>query len=157
MNTTTTRLAALAALLSVAAMTAPQAAVAAAAGKPAATKTAATAAKAGASAAPSPEYKRGKLLFIQCRACHELQADAPDKVGPNLYGIIGRKVAAREDFGYSPALRAATFSWDRATLERWIEKPSAVVPGNAMAFAGIADARDRAALLTYIAAETGAK
>ncbi len=134
-----------------------QAASAAPAKATAASGKAAAAAAPAKTAAPSAEYKRGKLLFIQCRACHELAADAPDKVGPNLYGIIGRKVAAREEFGYSPALRAATFTWDRATLERWIEKPSTVVPGNAMAFAGIAEPKDRAALLAYLEAETTAK
>jgi cytochrome c len=107
-------------------------------------------------AAPSPQYKRGKLLFIQCRACHELQADLPDKVGPNLSGLLGRRAGSKEGFAFSPALRAAGFSWDRAMLDRWLEKPSAVVPGNAMAFAGVAVASDRAALLTYLEAETAA-
>lgn len=102
----------------------------------------------------SPQFKRGKLLFIQCRACHDVQAGQPDKVGPNLAGILGRKVAAQPGFGYSPALRAASFIWDRASLDRWLEKPSAVVPGNAMAFAGITEAKDRAALLTYLETAT---
>lgn len=106
-------------------------------------------------AAEQAQYKRGKLLFIQCRACHELQAGQPDKIGPNLSGLLGRKVAAQENFSYSPALRAASFVWDAATLNRWIEKPGAVVPGNAMAFAGIVDPKDRAALLAYLQRAAG--
>ena len=57
-----------------------------------------------------------------------------------------------EGFAYSPALKGAALTWDRATLDRWIEKPSAVVPGNSMAFAGVANPKDRAALIAYIEA-----
>jgi cytochrome c len=104
----------------------------------------------------SPEYKRGRLLYIQCRACHEIKAGAPHKVGPNLHGIMGLKAAQIAGFNYSQALRAADLVWDRATLDRWLERPSAVVPGNTMAFAGIANPKDRAALITYIEIEAAA-
>lgn len=109
----------------------------------------------GAAAAPdaAAALKRGRLLFIQCRACHELKADQPHKVGPNLHGMINRKAAAAEGFAYSTALKGANLTWDRATLDKWIEKPSSLVPGNAMAFAGIANPADRAALIAYIEAE----
>lgn len=107
-------------------------------------------------AAESPEYKRGRLLYIQCRACHELKAGQPNKVGPNLHGVLGGKAAQVAGFSYSPALRAANLTWDAATLDKWLERPSALVPGNAMAFAGVANPKDRAALLTYIQAEAAA-
>lgn len=103
------------------------------------------------------ELKRGRLLYIQCRACHELKADQPHKVGPNLHGIMNRKAATAEDFAYSPAFKGASLTWDRATLDRWIEKPSAVVAGNAMAFAGVANPKDRAALIAYIESESATK
>ncbi|MFO1426108.1 MAG: cytochrome c family protein [Steroidobacteraceae bacterium] len=115
------------------------------------------AALAQAPAAGAPDLKRGKLLFIQCRACHELQEGLPHKVGPNLFAAIGAKAASLDDFNYSAALRGANLTWDEATLDRWIEKPSAVVPGNAMAFAGVANPKDRAALIAYILAETRGK
>jgi cytochrome c len=105
-------------------------------------------------AGDSPELKRGKLLFIQCRACHELQAGLPPKVGPHLAGIVGRPSGAVAGFNYSPALKAAGLTWDRPLLDRWLEKPSAVVAGNAMAFAGVVTPKDRAALIAYIEAET---
>ncbi|MFM7396764.1 MAG: c-type cytochrome [Gammaproteobacteria bacterium] len=98
----------------------------------------------------SPEYKRGRLLFIQCRACHDLQPSAVDKVGPNLAGLIGRRAGQVPEFAYSAALSGSKMVWDLATLDRWIEKPGAVIPGNAMAFAGMANAADRAALIRYI-------
>ena len=70
---------------------------------------------------------------------------------------MGSKGASAEDFAYSSALRAANLTWDLETLDRWLEKPSAVVPGNAMAFSGIANPKDRAALLAYIVSETTTK
>jgi cytochrome c len=102
----------------------------------------------------SPEYKRGRLLYIQCRACHELKAGQPNKVGPNLHGIMGARAAQVPGFTYSAALKSSNLSWDRPTFDRWLERPSGLVPGNAMAFAGIANPKDRAALITYIEIES---
>ena len=102
----------------------------------------------------SPEYKRGRLLYIQCRACHDLQPSAVEKVGPNLSGIMGQRAGQVEGFSYSAALSSSKIVWDTVTLDRWIEKPGAVVPGNIMAFAGVANAADRAALIRYIEIES---
>ena len=121
---------------------------------PAAAAPAASAAPYPASATSPADMKRGKLLFIQCRACHDLQPGQPAKIGPNLVGLIGRKAASVAGFSYSAALKNSGIIWDRAQLERWIEKPSAVVSGNAMAFAGVVSATDRAALLNYLEVET---
>jgi cytochrome c len=110
-----------------------------------------------AAAQDAPDLKRGKLLYIQCRACHDLAEGEPHKVGPNLFGIFGRAAATAEDFTYSTALKNSKVIWDRASMDRWLEKPSAVVPGNAMAFAGIPNPKDRAALIAYIESETKAK
>ncbi len=123
----------------------------------AASQSAAAAQSAGApqpAAVQSPEYRRGRLLYIQCRACHELQPGPVEKAGPHLGGIFGRPPAAVPGFNYSAAMRGARLVWDRPTLDRWLERPSAVVPGNSMAFAGIASAADRAALLHYIEIES---
>jgi len=98
--------------------------------------------------------KRGKLLFLQCRACHEVAVGQPHKVGPNLHGVMGREAATASGFAFSDALKAAKLRWDVATLERWLERPSAVVPGNVMAFAGVASAADRKALIAYLEVAT---
>jgi cytochrome c len=105
-------------------------------------------------AADAAALKRGRLLFLQCRACHEVKAGLPAKVGPNLAGMIGRKAGSAPDFAYSPAMKAATFSWDKAALDKWLEKPSALVPGTAMAFAGVPAEKDRAAIIAYLEVET---
>ena len=96
--------------------------------------------------------KRGKLLFIQCRACHDLKMspEQEQKVGPNLSGMMGKAAGTAEGFVYSQAFKEAKFSWNVAVLDRWLEKPSAVVPGNSMAFSGITAPLDRAALISYI-------
>lgn len=105
-------------------------------------------------AAESPQDKRGRLLYLQCRACHELQPSGAALVGPHLGGLVGRKVAGVEGFGYSSALRAQSFVWDRASLDAWLASPGKMVPGNTMAFAGIAGEADRAALIVYLETAT---
>lgn len=102
----------------------------------------------------SVEYKRGRLLYIQCRACHDLQPSPVEKVGPNLHGVMNRAAGADPEFSYSAALSRAKLVWDRATLDRWLTRPGELVPGNTMAFAGIANAADRAALIAYIEIES---
>lgn len=124
---------------------------------PAQTPVAAAAPPSGSAqpAAETPEMKRGRLLFIQCRACHEVKAGLPHKVGPNLNAFLGRKAGTAAGFTqYSSALRAWGKVWDAALLDKWIEKPSSVVPGNSMAFAGLAAPRDRAALIGYLQSAT---
>lgn len=111
----------------------------------------------GAAATDTPQYRRGRLLYIQCRACHDLQPSPVEKAGPHLGGIVGRPAAAVQGFNYSAALRGAKLVWDGPTLDRWLERPSAVVPGNSMAFAGVANAADRAALLHYITIESASR
>lgn len=112
---------------------------------------------ANAAVVDSPAYKRGRLLYIQCRACHDLKPTPVEKVGPNLAGLFGRKAGSAADFAYSPALSSAKITWDRKTLDTWIEKPGTMVPGNIMAFAGIANPADRAALIAYMEVETAVR
>jgi len=108
-----------------------------------------------ADAAPTEaQLKRGKLLYMQCQACHQLKAGAPSALGPNLNGVIGRKSAAAPGFKYSPALGKANLTWDAATLDKWLQRPGALVPGNTMAFAGMPKAEDRAALIAWLTVET---
>ena len=111
-----------------------------------------------AGAAPTDDgaalAKRGRLLFLQCRACHELQPTGTALVGPHLGGLLGRKAASVPGFGYSAAIAAMDFKWDRERLDAWLTSPGKMVPGNAMAFAGVAGAADRAALIAYLEGAT---
>jgi cytochrome c len=93
---------------------------------------------------------RGQLLFLQCKACHDLNPALPHKVGPNLNGVIGRRAGAVEGFQFSEPMRNSGLTWDLATLDAFLRQPGAVVPGSGMAFAGIANDADRASLLRYL-------
>lgn len=98
-------------------------------------------------AAPSP---RGKLLFLRCASCHDISDTASPKIGPNLKGVVGRRAGSLAGYIYSPAMRSQTFTWNEATLDRWLTKPSDLVPGTAMAFGGVPSKADRDAIIGYL-------
>jgi len=102
----------------------------------------------------SAPVKRGKLLYLQCIACHALTAEEPAKVGPHLHALLDRPAAAVEGFAYSAPLAAAGFTWTREQLDAFLRAPQAVVPGSTMAFAGIARDSDRQALVDYMIVAT---
>ncbi len=93
---------------------------------------------------------RGKRLFLRCASCHEIAPSGVKRIGPSLQGVVGRKAGSLPDYAYSPAMKATDFTWDPATLDRWLEKPGAVVPGTAMAFAGLPKPEDRQAIIAYL-------
>ncbi|KHS48834.1 cytochrome c family protein [Novosphingobium sp. CCH12-A3] len=92
----------------------------------------------------------GKKIFMRCIACHAVQPGAGAKMGPNLAGVVGRKAAAAPGFKYSAAMQKAKIKWDDATLDKWLTRPAAVVPGTSMAFAGLPNAADRANVIAYL-------
>ncbi len=74
----------------------------------------------------------GQLAFNNaCRTCHSIRK-GNNRLGPTLYNILGRKAGFLPDYGYSSAMRSADFIWDKATLDRFIANPDAIVPGNYM-------------------------
>ena len=101
-------------------------------------------------ASQSPKVAPGKLLFMQCAACHSLDEGAPNKTGPNLHGVVGRKAGSVDGFKYSKALATLDQSWTREELDKFLTKPLATVPGTTMAFAGIADPEKRRQLIDYL-------
>ena len=94
--------------------------------------------------------EKGKRFYIFCQACHSINAGGMNKVGPNLHGIVGSAAAQVEGFIYSDALAAADITWDEATLDSWITRPSQTVPGTTMVFAGINDPQQRLDLIAYL-------
>jgi cytochrome c len=96
--------------------------------------------------------KRGQLLFLACKGCHDLEAGVPHKVGPNLHGVVGRRAGASEGFRYSEALVQSGIVWTPETLDNFLRQPGAMVRGNGMAFAGIANDADRANLIAWMLA-----
>lgn len=92
----------------------------------------------------------GKTLFERaCAACHAVSTQEPKKSGPLLGGLLGRPAGVVEGYVYSAALRNARLVWDAQTLDRWLENPSALVPGNNMGFAMRSPER-RALVIQYL-------
>lgn len=85
-----------------------------------------------------------------CTACHTFENGGRDGVGPNLWSIVGRDIAARASYDYSGALNEEPGIWAFEKLDAYIENPSNAIPGNKMAFSGIRRARDRAEIIAYL-------
>jgi cytochrome c len=105
---------------------------------------------AGAQAAP---VDPGARLWLQCRACHSLKAGEPNKIGPNLHGIMGARAASRPGFRYSEPMKASGIVWTDAALDAWLTKPMTMVKGTKMSFAGMPSAAGRKDLIAYIKRE----
>ncbi|WP_226017432.1 cytochrome c family protein [Novosphingobium sp. FKTRR1] len=88
--------------------------------------------------------------FNRCTVCHNAAKGAPAKIGPDLWGVYGRKAATQAGFKYSAALTGAKLKWDDATLDKWLAGPMTLVPGTAMAFPGLKDAAKRAEVIAYL-------
>jgi cytochrome c len=97
--------------------------------------------------------ERGAALFEPCRACHALDPSASDTPGPNLHGIVGRKVADDPKFDYSPVLRDANKSgavWTRERLDTFLADGEAMFPGMWMIAKPMTDSANRKALADFL-------
>lgn len=106
-----------------------------------------------AAATPAPTadlVAAGEKAFNKCKACHTAEANGPDRIGPNLHGVFGRKAGTKSGFKFSDALAKAGITWDDATIDKYIADPKGFIPQNRMAFAGITKADERAAIIAYL-------
>ena len=94
--------------------------------------------------------EHGAQIAKQCTICHNLQEGQGPKVGPDLYGVVGRALASVPSFKYSAALKAKGGTWTFDALNKWLTDPRADVPGTAMTFAGIANEKQRADVIAYL-------
>jgi len=93
-------------------------------------------------------------LVAPCLACHAVEGNSTGDVGPTLRGVLGRRVANIDGYGYSAALyqkAAVGLFWDAATLDEFLQAPQTFAPGNAMQYSGVADKDDRAQLIAWLA------
>jgi cytochrome c len=98
----------------------------------------------------SASLDRGAQTAKQCGVCHNLQKGQGVKIGPDLYGIVGRARASEPGFNYSAAMKKKSGTWTVDDLNTFLTKPSAFVPGTAMTFAGLTNEKQRADVIAFL-------
>jgi len=93
---------------------------------------------------------KGKTVFARCAICHNVEKDGGNGVGPNLFGISGRKSATVDDFSYSGPMKKANLVWTDDNLAKWAAGPAKMLPGTKMVFAGITNMGQVADVVAYL-------
>ena len=98
----------------------------------------------------SADVAAGKTLSTKCEQCHDLTKGGPNKIGPNLFGVVDRPRASHEGFSYSSAMKAKPGNWTYDELFKFIKAPGVDIPGTKMSFAGLRSDKDRINLIAYL-------
>jgi cytochrome c len=99
---------------------------------------------------PKANPENGQDTFKKCLACHTPDKGGRNLVGPNLWGVVGRKVAEAQGFNYSEAMKKHGGAWSWESLAKYLHSPAEEVPGNRMQFPGVKDSADLADLLVVL-------
>jgi cytochrome c len=100
---------------------------------------------------PAADIAAGEKTHQRCQQCHDFAKGGPDKIGPNLYGVVGSKHGHAPAYAYSPAIKAlADKTWGFDELDAFIKNPKVAVPGTKMSFAGLSKQSDRINLIAYL-------
>ena len=92
----------------------------------------------------------GKKVYKKCAACHSIAQDGGNKIGPNLYNVVGRATGSISDYKYSKALASYGKEWTFEELNGFLIKPASWIKGNKMGFAGLKKDEDRASVILYL-------
>ena len=98
----------------------------------------------------SADPARGQRTAQVCASCHTFDQGGANRVGPNLWGIVGRDIGGAGGFAFSPAVAGHPGAWTYEELDRWLASPARAIPGTKMAFNGVRNPKDRANLLAYL-------
>jgi len=99
----------------------------------------------------SADTDAGKSKVRACVSCHDLTSGGPNRVGPNLWGIVGMDIASKPGFSYSSAMQSQQGDWTYEQLFDYLGSPARYIPGTKMSFAGLRRPEDRAAVIKYLA------
>jgi cytochrome c len=91
-----------------------------------------------------------RAFAANCGACHTASQNGAARVGPNLFGVAGRRAASVPGFNYSPALRNSGITWTSEQLLAFVQHPTRMVPGTRMTYAGVRNPDQAAAIVTYL-------
>ena len=94
--------------------------------------------------------EKGQATAKQCQACHTFEKGGPNRVGPNLWGIVGRPRASEAGFNYSAAMKAKGGTWTFGELYAFLANPRGYIPGTDMTFAGLSRGQQRADVIDYL-------
>jgi cytochrome c len=100
-------------------------------------------------AAVADDVEAGKAAFKKCALCHTTEA-GKNKVGPSLFGVVGRKSASLENYNYSEGMKKFDHTWDPQTLDTYLADPRATVPGTKMIFPGLKEKNERDDVIAYL-------
>ena len=98
----------------------------------------------------SADVAGGKIVSTKCEQCHDLSKGGPNKIGPNLFGVVDRARASHEGFAYSSAMKGKPGNWTYDELFKFIKAPGVDIPGTKMSFAGLRSEKDRINLIAYL-------
>jgi cytochrome c len=99
---------------------------------------------------PTADVTAGKTVSTKCEQCHDISKGGPNKIGPELWNVIGRPRATEPGFSYSSAMSSDHTPWSYDLLFRYLKSPQAMVPGTKMSFAGLRSPADRINLLAFL-------
>jgi cytochrome c len=96
------------------------------------------------------DLDNGQAKFALCQSCHTTGKGEAPMVGPNLWGIFGRKAGSAPGFTYSDGMKALGVTWDAPTIDKWISNPRAMNPGTKMTYLGMENPKDRIDVVAYL-------
>jgi cytochrome c len=92
---------------------------------------------------------KGMQIFKKCQVCHSIEAGV-NKIGPSLHAVYGRKAGTLAGYNYTDAMKNSGFTWDEASLDKYLTNPRKVVPGTRMVFVGLPKEQDRLDVIAYL-------